>query len=265
MDSNGGLDVYALPLSANATPAFKLATSHPTAGTCAADASGNLYVPEDVYNNDPFNPQVQGYIDAFPGPVHNGSTPVKTIPLPPQSNGLLTGVFNTTADATGDVFVDTGVATTGFSRKRRTVARGQLILGLAIEEFSSLGTGNALLATFGAGRNPKIGPDGNLYTLDVIQNSPGNDTQVVDVYLPSDFHNGGTRDHAIALGSGNSLTTQDIAFDSAANLYVAADSPPCCPQNAVVLMLPLPYAAISVTVKLAVPTDSGVGSIAISR
>ncbi|MBV8727034.1 MAG: hypothetical protein JO233_04555, partial [Candidatus Eremiobacteraeota bacterium] len=93
LDSNGGLDVYSLPLSANSMPAFRLATSNPTAGSCAADSSGNLYVPEDVYNGDQFNPQVQGYIEVFQGPVHGGSTPFKTIKLPAQGSGQLTGDF----------------------------------------------------------------------------------------------------------------------------------------------------------------------------
>ena len=262
LDSNGGLDVYSLPLAANSTPAFKLATSKPTAGSCAADGAGNLYVPEDVYNSDPFNPQVQGYIDVFQGPVHGGSTPLKTVKVPPQGSGQLTGVFDATTDSAGDVFVDTGVATVGFSPVHRWVTRGQLILELSIAEFSSLGAGNVLLATFGGGHNPKIGPDGNLYTLDAISNGQGN-TEVVDVYLPSDFHNGGAKDHSITLGDALKLSTQDIAFDNVANLYVTGESPPCCPQTAVVLVFPPPYAAIGVTSRLSVPADSGAGSIAI--
>jgi hypothetical protein len=121
-----------------------------------------------------------------------GSSIHSTIPLGTAAVGVAT-------DLAGDVFSDALTS---------------------IREFSPLASGNTQTATFGVGGGfgLLIGPDGNLYFAD------GTATNKIDVYLPSQFHDGTTMpDHTITLLG--AVLVYFLAFDRAGNLYATAQLP----------------------------------------
>ncbi|MBV9277741.1 MAG: hypothetical protein JOZ97_05850 [Candidatus Eremiobacteraeota bacterium] len=137
----------------------------------------------------------------------------------------------TTTDSLGDVFVSGATPLTG---------------PWPILEFSALASGNLQTASFGSDASGvAIGPDGNLYVP--------NFNALIDVYLPSAFHNGGTKDHSIALPSG--IAPGAIAFDSTHTLLVIGAKGSVLP-TLYLLSLPPPYSVVSTMVQIASDSSS---------
>jgi len=168
------IHVFTQPISPQSTEAFRLRSPSQSNFRCAVDPAGNLYVPE--YS------QYGSYMDVYAAPVEAGSRPVAEIFVENLPRGV-------TTDNVGDVF-----ETTEF-----------LFGSTSIQEFSPRSSGNKLVATFGiddqfGGSVGAVGPDGKLYVASIG----------IDVYLPAAFHNGGVKDHSIAVKGANGVIS--IAF-----------------------------------------------------
>ena len=193
-----GLDVYDQPISLGASPSFSLATSALPL-YCSFDPVGNLYVTTF------FDGANYSDIDVFFAPVRPGTAVGKRIPLNYQDHtrGL-------TADRNGNVFISND--------------RG-------IVEYSSLSTGNNIVARFGNSENGNIirmGPDGNLYV------DEGHSFHVYD----APFHSGQsfTRAIAVPLCSSLDMFIDSFAFDSAGDMILS-----CGFSSGTLLELAPPY------------------------
>jgi hypothetical protein len=174
-------DVYMQPILSGNSASFVLTNGLNGAISCAADPSGNLYFGDGGTNNR---------IDVYQGPVGASSVRTSTITGVPIPLGV-------TTDASGNVFSSSS--------------------DNSVHEWSSLGAGNTATATFAAPVanfwDVHIGPDGNLYVAN--RNANGS----IDVYTPSQFHNGTTSpDHSIVISGAIVLY---LAFDRNANLYAS--------------------------------------------
>jgi hypothetical protein len=181
---NNGPDsiaVYNQPITSGATPAFTLSGfGGVDIHDCAIDASSNLYVADD-----------NGSLWVFKGPVSSSST---------VDHSITTGIsspFGVAVDATGDVFASNTSNVT---------------------EYSSFGSGNGLLATFGSILNNwglHVGPDGNLYVANGTANGE------IDVYKPP-FSNASTPDHSLTIPGAPVVLY--MAFDNSGNMYISGNT-----------------------------------------